>query len=64
MHVYARLYVRMYVTYVSKVKGIPVQAWTGPGFSSSLELPDFMTVSTCRWYTCQLYAPAAFRVCQ
>jgi hypothetical protein len=33
----------------SKSKAIPLQAWTGPDGSRKLRLPDFKTVSTCRW---------------
>jgi hypothetical protein len=27
-------------------KAVPVQAWTGPGGSSRLKLPDFMTIGS------------------
>jgi len=30
----------------SKRKAIPLQAWTGPEFSSGLRLPDFKTIGT------------------
>ena len=32
-----------------KGKAIPLQAWTGPEGSRRLRLPDFKTISTCRW---------------
>jgi hypothetical protein len=33
---------------------------TGPQDSRRLRLPDFKTISTCRWQGCQPYAPATF----
>jgi len=30
----------------TKVKAIPLQAWTGPECSRRLRLPDFKTIST------------------
>ena len=32
-----------------KCKAIPLQAWTGPGVSTRLCLPDFKTIGTRRW---------------
>jgi len=34
---------------LSKVKAIPLQAWTGPEGSRRLRLPDFKTIGTWRW---------------
>ena len=36
-----------------------VKAWTGPAGSKRLSLPDFHTIGTWMWKSCQLYAPAA-----
>jgi len=33
----------------SKIKAIPLQAWTGPEVSWRMMLPDFMIVGTRRW---------------
>jgi hypothetical protein len=46
--------------FVRKGKAIPLHAWTDPGVSRSLKLPEFKTIGTCRWYDCQPYAPAVF----
>ena len=43
-----------------KSKATPVQTWTGPEGSRVLQIPDFMTIGTWRWQSCQPYAPAAF----
>jgi hypothetical protein len=32
--------------YIYKGKAIPLQAWTGPGGSRRLRLPDFKTIGT------------------
>jgi len=40
-------------------KAIPIQAWTGPGGSTSLRLPKF-TENRRMWHGCQTYALAAF----
>jgi hypothetical protein len=34
------------VNYNSKIKAIPLQAWTGPKGSRRLRLPDFKTIGT------------------
>jgi len=34
---------------IGKGKAIPLQAWTGPGGSRRLRLPDFKTIGTRRW---------------
>jgi len=34
--------------------------WTGPQGSRRLRLPDFITLATGRWSSCQLYAPTTF----
>jgi hypothetical protein len=47
-HVWGRRQVK------GKGKAIPLQ------FSRRLRLPEFKTISTCRWQCCQPYAPAAF----
>jgi hypothetical protein len=41
-------------------QAIPLQAMTGPEGSRRLRLPDFKTIDTWRWQSCQPYAPAAF----
>jgi len=41
-------------------KAIPLQAWADPDCSRSLRLPDFKTIVTLRWGSCQPYAPATF----
>jgi hypothetical protein len=41
-------------------KAILVQACRVPECSGNLRLPDFMTIGTCRWQGCPLYAPATF----
>jgi hypothetical protein len=46
-------------SFICKRKAIPLQAWTGPGGSRSLRLPDFKTIGPWRCYGCQPYAPAA-----
>jgi hypothetical protein len=46
--------------YNSKGKAIPLQALTGPEGSRRLRLPDFKTIGTWRWHSCQPYAPAGF----
>jgi len=38
----------------------PCQACTGCCGARRLKVPDFLTISTCRWQGCQPYAPAAF----
>jgi len=49
---------------ITHIKGkgtaIPLQAWTSPEGSRRLLLPDFKTIGTWRWYSCQPYAPATF----
>jgi len=40
------MYVWFAVKLVVKGKAIPLQAWTGPGGSRRLRLPDFKTVGT------------------
>ena len=45
---------------VSKSKGTPVQAYSGPEGTRRLRLPVFKTIGTCRWHGCKYYAPAAF----
>jgi hypothetical protein len=50
-------------THVRKVqwgKAIPLQALTDPKDSRRLRLPDFKTIGTWRWQSCQPYAPPAF----
>jgi len=44
----------------SKVKVIPLQAWSGPEGSRKLRFPDFMTTAQSGGKVCQPYAPAAF----
>jgi hypothetical protein len=46
--------------YVRKVKAIPLQALTGIECSRRMRLTDFKTIGTCKWQSCQPYAPAAF----
>jgi hypothetical protein len=48
--------------HIFKVKGTatPVQTWTCPEGSRRLRIPDFMTICTWRWQSCQPYTPAAF----
>jgi hypothetical protein len=41
-------------------KAIPLQAWTGPEGSRRLSLPDFKTIGTWSWYSCQPYPSGAF----
>ena len=45
---------------VSKSKGTPVQAYSGPEGTRRLRLPVFKTIGTNRWYGFQYYAPPAF----
>jgi hypothetical protein len=40
-------------------KAILLQAWTGPEGSKTLRIPDFKTFGTWKWWSCQLYPPAA-----
>ena len=40
--------------YIGKGKAVPLQAWTGPEGSRRLRLPGFKTISTWRWWGCQL----------
>ena len=49
-----------HIQQLGKGKTIPLQAWTGPEVSRRLRLPDFKTIGTWKWYSCQPYAPAAF----
>ena len=41
-------------------KAVPLQAWAGPGGTRRFRLPDFMTISTWRWWGCQPCTPTAF----
>ena len=41
-------------------KAFPLQAWAVPEGSRRFRLPDFMTISTWRWWGCQPCAPTTF----
>jgi hypothetical protein len=45
---------------VSKSKGIPVQAWTGPEFFRKLMLPGFKITGIQMLKYWQIYTPPAF----
>jgi hypothetical protein len=47
-------------TYLSKGKGVPLQARCGQEGSRRFRLPGFMTFDTWRRWGCQPHAPAAF----
>jgi hypothetical protein len=48
-NIYVIYFARIYIhdaLYTVKGKAIPLQAWTGPGGSRRLRLPDFKTIGT------------------
>ena len=57
---FSTVHLKMACISIKKCKSIPLKPWTGPEGSRRLGLPDFKTIGTWRWYSCQPYAPATF----
>jgi hypothetical protein len=60
IHVERLLLLSGFIKMVTQGRAIPLQARTGREVYKSLKLPDFKTIGTWRWLSCQPYAPPAF----